>query len=1191
MPDKPHSQLKYGPNVWLIDEMYRLYKEDPQSVGESWREFFADYKPMSVPLGVDQKPAPVPSPVMPPTQTPELPKGAVLLRGPAELIVKNMRESLQVPTATSTRVIPVKILDENRRIINNYLADIVGGKVSFTHIIAWAILQALKSSPAMQAIYYEQDGVPYKVIPEHINFGLAVDVQKKDGSRNLLVPNIKAADELDFAGFFAAYNDVIRKINSGQISPDDFVGTTITLTNPGTIGTVHSVPRLMQGQSAIIGTGAIDYPAEWQAADLRMLANLGISKVMMMTSTYDHRVIQGAESGLFLARVHALLNGEDGFYERIFSSLHVPYDPVILTRDRNPLSDGGGTDDSIEKEARVLQLINMYRVRGHLQAHLNPLKTEIEPHSELDPGRYGLSVWDNDREFLTGGLGDKPRLTLREILNILREAYCQTIGIEYMHIQEPDQKTWIQQHVEGKKRNSWVTTEEKHRLLDMLNAAEAFEKFLHTKYIGHKRFGLEGAESLIPMLDTLFSNAIDKRIEHVALGMAHRGRLNVLSNILGMSHQKIFREFEGDLDPNSMQGSGDVKYHLGASGEFRRQDGQILGVTLSSNPSHLEAVNPVVEGMARAMQDMKNDLERRSVMPVLIHGDAAFAGQGVVAETLNFSMLKGYRTGGTIHIVVNNGIGFTTSPADARSSVYATDVAKMVQAPIFHVNGDDPEACVQVMKLALAFRLTFQKDVVVDLICYRRHGHNEADDPSYTQPIMYARIKEKRSVRKLYTELLVNRGDITIEEAESALVDFHRKMEQAFEETKGANPPAPSEDHIFREVIESIGESPDTSVPKDTLDEVLRALTTFPKSFTPHPKLRRLLESRADILERNAIDWATAEALAFGSLLLDGIPVRLSGQDSRRGTFSQRHSVLVDYNVEEEFIPLSAIRSGQARFMAFDSLLSEYAILGFEYGYSVAWSDALVIWEAQFGDFINGGQIIVDQFIAAAEDKWNQQAGIVLLLPHGFEGQGPEHSSARLERFLILCAENNMRVVIPTTAAQYFHVLRRQALMEEKKPLIVLTPKSLLRADTVKSRASHLTSDSFRYILDDDDAAPNAELLLLCTGKVAFDLFAYRKANHIDNAAIVRIEQLYPFPLKDVQALMERYTGIRTVRWVQEEPRNMGAWNYMFHRLHKSFGDSITIEYVGRVASGSPATGSQTVHNLEQAKLIREAFE
>ncbi len=1201
MPSSGEYQGSFGPNVWLIDEMYRQFRSDPSAVSESWREFFADYIPVTLPSGggsaetqtvlheVEQPGAAAAAPAA--VATVVVPAGAKPIRGGAARIVENMERSLRIPTATSVRTIPVKLLEENRRIMNQHLADSLGGRLSFTHLIAWSILRALRAIPAMTRYFAEVDGIAHTVTPEHVNFGLAVDLEKPDGTRTLMVPNIKSADELDFGGFFTAYNELLLRVHANQIGPADFAGTTVTLTNPGMIGTMQSVPRLMQGQGLIVATGAIDYPPEYHSADPQTIAHLGLGKIMTVTATYDHRIIQGAESGMFLRKIHALLTGEEGFYEEIFASLKIPEHPIRLTRDLNPAmgagESGAAAAAAVEKQASVLQLINIYRVRGHLQANLNPLITEAPTHSELDPGRYGLSLWDLDRSFITGGLARRPHATLREILDILRDAYCRTIGVEYMHIQEPEQKGWIQRRVEGVQRRDWVDLAAKRRILKKLNAAEAFEKFLHRKYVGHKRFSLEGAESLIPMLDFLLNLAATMGIEEAVIGMAHRGRLNVLANILGKSYSKIFLEFE-DVDPATQQGSGDVKYHLGATGSHQSPDGHTIDLTLASNPSHLEAVDPVVEGMARAKQDMRRDAERSRVLPILIHGDAAFAGQGVVAETLNLSALNGYRTGGSVHIVVNNGIGFTTAAVDARSSVYATDVAKMVQAPIVHVNGDDPEACVRVIELALAFRQEFKKDVVVDMICYRRHGHNEGDEPSYTQPLMYASIDQRRSVRKLYTEALVNRGDITVAEAEEALEDFRNRLEAAFAETHDSAPASPAPPR--QAPPETADPSVPTGVPRETLDQILTALTTFGGDLELHPKLARQIETRGQMLARDAVDWATAEALAFGSLLLEGTPIRLSGQDSRRGTFSHRHSVLVDHRNGAEFVPINHIREGQARLMPYDSLLSEYAVLGFEYGYSVAWKEAMVLWEAQFGDFANGAQIIIDQFLAAAEDKWGQTSRLVMLLPHGYEGQGPEHSSGRIERFLTLCAGANMRVAVPTTAAQYFHLLRGQVHQPRATPLIIMTPKSLLRAEPARSAAAELTSGSFRQVLQDPAPPAAVAKLVLCTGKIAHDLIEQRRGSGITDTAIVRVEQLYPFPAEELERVLSTSPAARDIRWVQEEPQNMGAWNFISARLQHLLPPTHSLRYVGRAMSGSPATGSHRMHQAEQGEIVREAL-
>jgi len=1190
MGDAAEKAAAFGPNVWLIDEMYREFVEHPEHLSEGWRDFFSDYRPQ---VG---RPAPAPQAgtvpreeLTPPAarpEVPELPENAEPLRGVAARIVENMEKSLAVPTATTVRTVQVKLLEENRHLINQHLAEGTGGKVSFTHLIAWAVVKAMAHVPGVRSTFAVFDGQPYKVVPGHVNLGLAVDVTRRDGTRALLVPCIKAAETLGFAEFFAAYNELLRKINANQLSPDDFVGTNVSLTNPGMLGTSQSVPRLMAGQSCIVAAGSIAYPPEFQAADEAAVARLGIAKVMTLTNTYDHRVIQGAESGEFLSRIAQLLDGDQDFYLEIFASLRIPHAPYRTSRDINPFfsPDSRGL---LEKQAAVQQLIHMYRVRGHLIAHTNPLADDIPTHEELELARYGLTLWDLDRPFLTGGLGGRDQATLREILATLREAYCGTVSIEYMHIQDPEQKAWIQARVEGQDATVWLTRDDKRRILGGLGDAEAFERFLGTKYIGHKRFSLEGAESLIPMLDRLLAGAAAAGTEDVVVGMAHRGRLNVLANILGKSYEKIFREFEGDLDPLSREGTGDVKYHLGARSVFTAPGGASVKVTLASNPSHLEAVGPVVEGMVRAIQDLLGDTERERVLPVLVHGDAAFAGQGVVAETLNMSALPGFRTGGTIHLVVNNGIGFTTSPVDARSSVYATDVARMVQAPIFHVNGEDPEACTHVIDLALAFRQAFQKDVVVDMICYRSHGHNEGDEPAFTQPLMYAKIRGRRSVRKLFTEKLVNRGDISLAEAEEAFGHFQARLEAAFEATRESAPPQAVP--LPEGEVEIPEPEPPPRVEAATLQRILDAIAAVPEGFRVHPKLARLVARRAEALREDAVDWGTAEALAFGSLLLDGIPVRLSGQDSRRGTFSHRHALLVDQQTGAEYAPLQHLGPEQAPFLIYDSLLSEYAVLGFEYGYSVSRPKALVLWEAQFGDFANGAQIIIDQFIAAAFEKWGQRSRLTLLLPHGYEGQGPEHSSARLERFLVLCAEGNMRVAVPSTAAQHYHLLRSQAILAEPVPLVVMTPKSLLRLDAARSTAGDLTDRHWRPVLADPAALAGARRAVLCSGKIAHELEAHRAAIGAEPTAVVRVEQLYPFPGRHLAELLAAAPALAELRWVQEEPANMGAWRFVQpHLLDIAAGRRLT--YVGRTPSGSPATGSARMHQAEQDAILAEAF-
>jgi 2-oxoglutarate dehydrogenase E1 component len=1213
-----------GPNAWLVEEKYEQYLADPTSVGANWQEFFADYRPPGRPGPVAAH-APTAAPVAPATPAPAAPaapapaaatNGAPApaapapaeepagepIRGVGARIVTNMEASLGVPTATSFREVPAKLLEINRKVINGYLGRTRGGKVSFTHIIGYALVRAIADSvPQLNNTYVEgPDGSPRLVRNPHVGLGLAVDLEKKDGSRALLVPVIKDADTMDFAAFTAVYDELIRKAKTNKLGVDDFAGATVTLTNPGTIGTERSVPRLMPGQGAIIGVGTLDYPTGFAGADPRTIAELGISKVITLSSTYDHRIIQGAESGMLLKRMHELLLGGDDFYESLFRSIGVPYESVRWRRDsRGEGAEGDGTSH-VAKQMQVSTLINMYRVRGHLIADLDPLAAEPpDMHAELDPATYGLTIWDLDREFLTGGdvgiyapVGGVTRMPLGDILHVLRDAYCRTVGIEYMHIQEPEEKRWIQEHVEG--ASAKLPVEDQRHILAKLNAAEALEKFLGTKYLGQKRFGLEGAESLIPILDAILSDAAEAGLDSAVLGMAHRGRLNVLANVVGKSYTQLFREFEGYVDPDSIQGSGDVKYHLGQEGTFVSRAGDELPLSLAANPSHLEAVDPVVVGMARARMDqIPHDRERRfPVLPVLMHGDAAFAGQGVVAETLNLALIKGYRVGGTIHVIINNQLGFTTPPESARSSEYSTDIAKAVQAPIFHVNGDDPEACVRVARLAFAYRQRFHKDVVIDMVCYRRHGHNEGDDPSYTQPLMYQRIEELRSVRKRYVENLVRRGDITMEEAESALADFHARMQQALDETRQA---MPSDDVVAAPHPPNVGVLPhvSTGVDRAVLDRVYGVLADAPDGFTLHPKLAKQFATRDAMFRGGEVDWALAESLAFGSLLTEGTSVRLAGQDSRRGTFSQRHSTLFDYRTGAEHVPLRALEEPPGTMLwIYDSLLSEYAALGFEYGYSVVNPDTLVLWEAQFGDFANGAQIIIDQFVVSGEDKWDQASGLVMLLPHGYEGQGPEHSSARLERFLTLCAEDNIQVCTPTTAGQYFHLLRRQVRRSVRKPLIVSTPKSGLRDKRWRSPVDALAHGSFEELLGDPSPELDAAAvtrLVLASGKVGVEALSRRDQLGAP-VAVARVEQLYPWPYEAVLKELERYPNCTEVVWLQEEPENMGAWNQVKGRLYESLGDRYEIRRISRADEGSPATGSHAIHLQEQEMILAGAF-
>ncbi|REE02640.1 multifunctional oxoglutarate decarboxylase/oxoglutarate dehydrogenase thiamine pyrophosphate-binding subunit/dihydrolipoyllysine-residue succinyltransferase subunit [Citricoccus nitrophenolicus] len=1111
------------------------------------------------------------------------------LRGMSRAVAKNMDASLSMPTATTVRDVPAKLLIDNRVVINNHLKRSRGGKVSFTHLVGYALIRALAQYPAMNVLYREVDGKPSIVEPAHINFGLAIDLPQKDGSRTLVVPNVKGAESMNFIDFWRAYEDLVKRARDNKLGLDDYAGTTVSLTNPGGIGTVHSVPRLSEGQAAIIGVGALNYPAEFQGASEKTLNRLAVSKTITLTSTYDHRVIQGAASGEFLKIIHGLLLGEQGFYEEIFESLRIPYEPVQWKPDVqvNP-------EDQINKVARIQQMIHSYRVRGHLIADVDPLEYTMRKHPDLDILEHGLTLWDLDREWPTGGFGGQPMLPLRSILGVLRDAYCRNTGVEYMHIQDPAERKWFQDELEHPYAKP--TREEQLRILGRLNAAEAFETFLQTKFVGQKRFSLEGGESLIALLDGVMSGAADEGLDEVAIGMAHRGRLNVLTNIAGKTYAQVFREFEGTAIPGSVEGSGDVKYHLGTEGTFISDRGNRTKVYLAANPSHLEAVNPVLEGVVRAKQDRLDrggdSVNSYSVLPILVHGDAAFAGQGVVAETLNLSQLRGYRTGGTIHVVVNNQVGFTTPPSSARSSVYATDVAKTIQAPVFHVNGDDPESVVRVAQLAYQYRQRFNKDVVIDMICYRRRGHNEGDDPSMTQPRMYNLIEQKRSVRKLYVENLVGRGDITQDEADSALKDYQQRLERVFAETHEAQTsPIPVIGTGLEKTTDDEDRTPEapdgTKITEETLQRIGQAHLEIPEDFTIHPKLKSLLEKRAKMAVNGDIDWGFAELAAFGSLLMEGVPVRLAGQDSRRGTFVQRHAVFHDRVTDDEWTPIRNLSNDQAKFWAYDSLLSEYAAMGFDYGYSVERSDALVLWEAQFGDFVNGAQTVIDEFLSSSEQKWGQNSSLVLLLPHGYEGQGPDHSSARIERFLQMCAQDNMRVANPSNGANHFHLLREQAYARPRRPLIVFTPKQLLRLKAASSPVEDFTQGRFQAVIPDQEVGNSVEKVLLVSGRLYYDLLARRQKDGDTKTAIIRVEQLYPLPAEEIQAELAKYPNA-SVAWVQDEPANQGPWPFMALNLLPELDRKVTL--VSRPASASTSAGSKTRHDHEASILLDQAF-
>jgi 2-oxoglutarate decarboxylase len=1224
------SASQFGPNEWLVEEMYDQFLADPSSVDPAWHDFFADYKatqrtaagttsvngttaatatatttaPPAAPANghVAAPPAPAttstpaqttlpstkPTPAASATAAPVKPAAGAevkVLRGAAAAIARNMDASLTVPTATSVRAVPAKLLADNRIVINNHLKRTRGGKVSFTHIIGYALVKALESYPNMNNSYGVVDGKPSIITPEHVNLGLAIDLPGKNGQRTLVVAAIKNCESMTFTQFWQAYEDLIRKARSGGLAADDFAGSTIQLTNPGTIGTNHSVPRLTTGQGAILGVGAMEYPAHFQGTSERALVEMGVSKIMTLTSTYDHRIIQGAESGEFLRRIHQLLLGENGFYDDIFTSLRLPYEPIRWVED---LPEG-----SVDKTARVIELIDAFRSRGHLMADTDPLNYRQRRHEDLDVLSHGLTLWDLDREFAVGGFAGQEKMKLRDILGVLRNSYCRTVGVEYTHILEPAERRWLQERVEVVHDKPPATVQK--YILSKLNAAEAFETFLQTKYVGQRRFSLEGGETLIPLLDAVLDKAAEHELDEVVIGMPHRGRLNVLANIVGKPISQIFREFEGNLDPGQAHGSGDVKYHLGAEGKYFRMfgDGETK-VSLASNPSHLEAVDPVLEGVVRAKQDLLDKGgEGYTVLPVAMHGDAAFAGQGVVAETLNLALLRGYRTGGTVHVVVNNQVGFTTNPEHSRSSKYCTDVAKMIGAPIFHVNGDDPEACYWVAKLAVEYRETFHKDVVIDMICYRRRGHNEGDDPSMTQPAMYDIIDTKRSVRKTYTESLIGRGDISVDEAEKALRDYASQLEHVFNEVRELekHPVKPTNS------VESEQQVPakvPTAVSLETVHRIGQAQIDLPEGFNAHPRVKPVLERRAAMSREGGIDWGFGELLAFGSLVMEGKTVRLSGQDSQRGTFGQRHSVVIDRKTSAEYVPIQNLADNQGKFMVYDSALSEFAAVGFEYGYSVANPDALVLWEAQFGDFVNGAQSIIDEFISSGEAKWGQRGNVVLLLPHGLEGQGPDHSSGRIERFLQLCAEGSMTVAVPSTPANYFHLLRRHALDGVKRPMVVFTPKSMLRLKAAASSVEDFTNGRFMSVIDDptQPAPEQVERLLLCTGKIYYELAAEKEKTGATNVAVARIEQLYPLPERKLRAVLDRYPNLTDIRWVQEEPANQGAWPHLGLVIPEALPQvQGKFSRVSRRPMAAPASGFSKVHEVEQRAVVTKAFE
>ena len=1212
-------------NAGFAQAMYEEFLRDPTAVDPEWRRLFESGvvgernggAAGPTPSGAagqrgsqgtaatsltDGQSSPAPQPTAPPPPGP----AAQPIKGPAAKLVANMNESLTVPTATTFRELPVSVLEDQRRRLNAGLqAAGRSEKISFTHLIAYAIVQATRQQPVMGHTLVIRDGTPHRVQPDGIGLGLAVDVQRKDGSRGLVVPVIKRADAMDFAAFHLAYEALVEKARTNKLMPDDFAGATMSLTNPGGLGTVASVPRLMAGQGSIIAVGAIGYPAEFSSLPDERLREMGISKIMTVTSTYDHRIIQGAESGAFLGIVDRLLQGQENFFDLIAESLELSPATYQVAKPAPGLkpSREPAAPEMLYHVAAAMALVKAFRMHGHLAARLDPLGTDPIGDPALDPATLGLTP-ENMATIPSKVLRTAvPGQTLAESLPYLQATYCGTMAYEIEHISTHEERVWLREKIESGAYRKPPSADQQRWLLRRLTEVETLERFLHKAYLGQKRFSIEGIDMLVPMLDHTIEHAAAAGGRDVVLGMAHRGRLNVLAHTVGRPYETIFAEFEGGRHVEGGQvspegGTGDVKYHHGADGVYVTQGGKTITVTLSPNPSHLEFVGPVVDGGARAKQTQRRGREAHHdgtvALPVIIHGDAAFAGQGVVAETLNLGALAGYRTGGTLHIITNNQVGFTTDMEDARSTRYASDLAKGFDIPIIHVNADDPEACLSAVRLAMAYRDRFRQDMLIDLVGYRRHGHNEGDEPAYTQPLMYERIKNLPSVGERYAEALVTAGVITREDADRQAAEAYQRLvdiQQSFKASMGAGRPASKEPP---KPSLGGGQDVETALPAEFLRSLNQQLLTWPEGFTVHPKLLKQLERRrAAMGPEGGIDWAHAETLALASLLTEGVPVRLTGQDTERGTFSQRHMVLHDVKTGAAWAPIRRLPDATAPMELHNSPLSELATLGFEYGYSAAAPEALVLWEAQFGDFINGGQVIVDQFMSAGLSKWGLTTRLTLLLPHGYEGQGPEHSSARLERFLQLAAEGNIRVANCTTPAQYFHLLRRQARRSRQRPLIIMTPKSLLRLPQASSRLEDLSSGTFRPVLDDAWAAEKAagiSRVVLCSGKIYYDLMGEAEKMKEGRPAIIRLEQLYTFPWEEIRMILGHYRGAKTIVWAQEEPRNMGAWRYLEPKLRELLPAGAELEYVGRPERASPAEGYPAAHSAEQSRIISETL-
>jgi multifunctional 2-oxoglutarate metabolism enzyme len=1143
----------------------------------------------------------------PPRAAPISTPGAQPLRGGAAALARYMDESRSIPTATSFRTMPVSVLDERRKQLKN-----AGQRVSFTHLIAHAIARAAtEQMPVMANHFAEQDDKPQRVDDGACHLGLAVDVEKKDGSRTLMVPVVRDAGRLSFREFLEAYNALVEKARTNTLTADDLTGANLTLTNPGGIGTVASVPRLMVGQGTIVATGSIAYPVALE----RIGPAIGAEKVMTMTSTYDHRIIQGAESGRFLQQIEAYLRGDDGFYERVFSDLGVelaalPSAPPAVAAGAAVAAPPAGTAPGPPDEALLsavqaaTSLLKAHRTHGHLNAKLDPLGREPESDPALEPDARGLTpelmAQIPARILRMYVLGD----TLLDALPHLRETYCGPIAYEIEHIASHRQRLWLREAIESGKFRSPLRSDEQQALLKRLTEVDALERFMHKAYLGQKQFSIEGLDMTVPMIDELIQLAASRGAREVVIGMSHRGRLNVLAHNLGRPYGTIFAEFEGSstLDPITtlpQGGTGDVKYHHGAQGSYQLPSGESIVVRLESNPSHLEFVAPVAAGATRAAQTTRQGphaaQDTNAAIPIILHGDAAFPGQGVVAETLNLQALDGYTVGGTVHIIQNNQVGFTTDPDDARSTTWASDLAKGFDVPIIHVNADNVAACVSAVRLAFAFRQEFGHDVLIDLIGYRRFGHNEADEPAYTQPEMCQMIKKHPPVRELFARQLIAQAVVSEQESTemtdnvwALLSDKHQKLKERIAAAKEI-------EHATGEYQLDRTPSPEvkTAVPADRLHVLNEELLSVPDGFTVHPKLTRQLEQRREALEGSSgIMWAHAEALAFASLLTEGIPIRLTGQDTERGTFSQRHLVLHDPKTGQEHCAMQHLPGALAPMELHNSPLSEMACLGFEYGYSQEGPETLVLWEAQFGDFVNSAQVIIDQFISSGLAKWGQTSRLVLLLPHGYEGSGPEHSSARLERFLQLAAEGNIRVANCTTPGQYFHLLRRQARIAKQRPLVIMTPKSLLRLPRATSRVGELAERRFLPVLADATVDP-AEVtrLILCSGKMYYDLSGHEGRETKPQIAIGRVELLYPFPQSEILELVSLYPKLTEVVWVQEEPRNKGARAYMSPRLLQILPPHLQFGYIGRPERAASGEGYPVAHAAEQHRIVAAALD